>query len=502
MTIHRFVLLHFQLFLFISPYFASEKKTLRPNEYILGHQLQERLHRLSKITEDKTKPGTTRPYLSDAGTAARTLLLEIARESGATTSYIDGVGNVYAEFSCICQNYSHATISANTCNAEGKRQSLLLGSHFDSVASGGKWDGIYGIIAAYSVAQILQPRLCHLPFDIGVVAFDDEEGASPYGVTNFGARAFTSTLNLSRDVKHLEAFIKRFSTVFQNRGIMPTLEHVEAQVQSSAFTNLKEQLVAFIELHIEQGPILQSTKQPVAVVSAIAGQTRMSVSWKGERGHAGTVPMMFRKDALAAAAEGVTIIEQIAKSKENLVATVGKLDVYDSGTNIVSGFTSMSVDVRSEKDYIRSKTVQEIIQQLTQLSLKRSVNVSIEITHNVDAVQMTPWVSDLLDSALISDGNEKIRLMSGAGHDTQYLAQVTDVGMLFVACEGGISHAPDEFVSEEDAYAGALALLNAVEAIAWQKRMETIPVRSSSACGLSQQVDCMHKTHVMNQSLA
>lgn len=442
------------------------------------------------VTEDEARPGTTRPYLSNASMAARELLLEMATESGASKSYIDGVGNVYAQFSCTSQKNSCTTNTTGTCTTQHKRQILLLGSHFDTVASGGMWDGAYGIVAAYSVAQILRPRLCHLPFDIGVIAFDDEEGASPYGVTNFGARAFTSTLNFERDVMHREAFVKRFSTVFQNRRVGPTMEDVEAQVRASAFAFPKESIVAFIELHIEQGPVLQQMKQSVAAVSAIAGQTRMSVAWKGERGHAGTVPMRYRKDALAAAAEGVVVVENIARSNAKLVATVGKLDVYGSGSNIVSGYTSMSIDVRSEDDFTRSKAVEDITQQLTKLSTRRGVNVSIKVTHDVDAVQMTPWLSDILASVLVNNETKKHKLISGAGHDTQYLAQVTDVGMLFVRCKDGISHAPDEFVNEEDEYAGALTLLNAVEALAHKEETDPTPILDRPY-GVSQQVEHM-----------
>lgn len=438
-------------------------ESVRPHHVTLSRQLYERLQELSAITENPMKVGTTRRYLSDAGIVARGSLLKMARESGATTRYVDAVGNVHARFSCIGD-------MLKSSKGEKKRRVLLLGSHFDSVQSGGMWDGAYGVVAGLAVAEILRPKLCHFPFDIEVVAFDDEEGASSYGVTNLGARAYTSSLNLTQDVLHLDQFLSRFSTVFGEDGVTLTADDVNSCIQASAVKNDDSSIVAFLELHIEQGPVLERARKSVGVVSTIAGQTRMIVQWSGERGHAGTVPMGLRRDALAAAAEGILFVEHVGKQeigeKQALVTTVGNIQVLNGGGNIISGFTSMTVDIRSTDDAVRMQAVRQIMREFQEISIRRKVDVSIEVTNDVNAVHMTPWISDILAEVVSNGSTGATRLMSGAGHDTQFLARITDVGMLFVRCRHGISHSPEEFVSMDDAYEGAVALLHAVDSIA------------------------------------
>lgn len=369
------------------------------------------------------------------------------------SAHIDPVGNIIGDLSCrTVSNHSHST-----------RPLLLLGSHYDSVPSAGVWDGMYGLLSSIAVTHILHPRICSLPFDIRVVGFDDEEGASPYGVTNFGSKALSSSLHLQSDVRHLDALRSRFNVVFPSSH-MHTLE---ARVEAAKLKPSHRRLVAFLELHIEQGPVLEARGLPVGVVTAIAGQTRLSVTWRGTSSHAGTVPMPHRRDALAAAAEAVSHIERVAHGTKGLVATVGQLSVSPGATNVVPGHVVMTVDIRAQIDSVRERAMRKITRRLEEVSKQRGVGVEVETVHHVPAVQMSPWVTDVLKNVV----GKEASLVSGAGHDAQFMTRVTNVGMLFVRCRDGISHSPDEFVDEEDAYRGAEALLNAVEAIA--KREES-----------------------------
>lgn len=467
---------------------------------IFRTELLRRINRLSEITEDPGQPGVTRPYLSDAGTTARAELEGMMRTSGLS-AWTDAVGNVFGDARCI----THHNETIREGSRGKKRGLLLMESHLDSVRRGGKWDGVYGVLAGIAVAQAFahgrdDGGVCELPFDLRVAAFDDEEGASPYGVTNFGARAFAGLLNVSADVQDKRGLAQRFARVFSKREQRdendlnggsddegrPRREEewergVGARV-SNAQAREDETYVAALELHIEQGPILEAQGRSVTAVSAIAGQTRLRVQWTGSRGHAGTTPMGtdLRRDALAGAAEGVLLVEQVATSlnpgsddsRQAVVATVGKLDVVDGGTNVIAGDVSMSVDVRAGQDAARAQAIEQITSGLHRIAARRALSVSIRTEHDVDAIQMSPWLTLVLQRAAAYTSHHPLHalpspLVSGAGHDMQFVARVVPhVGMLFVRCRHGISHSPNEFVHPDDAHRGVVALYRAVQSIA------------------------------------
>lgn len=457
----------------ISSHISSSHSLISSDyEQILRKTLLERVRLLASITEHPSSPGITRPYFSLAGTRARSLLFQMMLESGLSAR-IDPVGNVFGDVRCLS---SPLTFDLHMHDNRGV---VLLASHFDTVPHGGMWDGTYGVLASIAVAQTLKPYICDLPFDLQVAAFDDEEGASGFSVTNVGARAFAGLLNLSSDVIDAPAFAARFASVFNlnvSKSSFPTsfVDAVSARVNSAAASNsIERPYIAGLELHIEQGPTLQETGHAVAAVSAIAGQTRLRVVWTGTRGHAGTIPMSNRKDALSTAAKGVLLVEATARSVANwnngnedktgrhIVATVGKLDVVNAGTNVIAGKVRMSVDIRAAEDDVRIDAVKSITEGFYKIGHDSGVYVEVEVVHEVQAVHMSPWITKVLEGAVDSPD----LLVSGAGHDTQFMAEVMDVGMLFVRCRDGISHSPDEFVDEEDAYRGSIALLQAVQGL-------------------------------------
>lgn len=455
----------------------------QPEKQILHTELIERIHLLASITENPGSEGTTRTFLSDAGNTARQALMVMMRASGLVAR-VDAVGNVFGDARCYGEK-------------DNKRKIMLLSSHFDTVNSGGMWDGSYGVLAAIAVTQTIVPRICSFPFDIRVAAFDEEEGASSYGATNFGSRAFAGVLSVANDVRDTSILARRFelmlgknikaedivdynnvgsnickplNTSSSGTGVQSDTSAIENRLHAARFSDA-DHFVAALELHIEQGPILENTGHSVAAVVAIAGQTRLTLHWSGTRGHAGTVPMAARRDALAAAAQAVTLVELVGRNDStDLVTTVGRFDVLNAGSNIISGEVSMSVDVRAAKDEEREQAVTAIINGAHDIAIKRGISVRADITHSIEAVPMSPWLVNVLSEVV----DAPTPLVSGAGHDTQFLSHISDVGMLFVRCQGGVSHSPHEFVLEEDAYKGALAMLQAVESVARRINVENL----------------------------
>lgn len=387
------------------------------------------------------------------------------------SAHIDGAGNVVGRLSC---------------PSAGPRRALSLGSHFDSVRGGGVWDGSYGVLAAVAVAKVVAKRklgVCGLPFDITVFAFDDEEGNNHFGTTNFGAKSVAGAHELPADV---EPLLEQYKMVFPEVAGEKDLRGAVADRVRSAAVD-RNSLLGFIEVHIEQGPVLERLGASVGVVNAIAGQTRLSVTFSGASGHAGTVPMPGRRDALAAAARAVTLVEEVGRkgAEGSVVATVGMLSVLPGSSNVIPGKVTMSVDIRAPQDDVREAAVKEILSGVEQIGREREVGVDVVKRHEVAAVGMSSWLLGLLEgvagapsgvpgcvrencSASFEQGKEaeSVVLTSGAGHDTQFMARITDVAMMFIKCRGGVSHHVDEHVDEKDARQGAWALLRAVDAVA------------------------------------
>lgn len=393
-----------------------------------------RIDELATISASPTE--LTRLYLSPQHRRAADLLLGWIREAGMAAR-MDAAGNV-------CGRY------------EGERPglpALLLGSHFDSVRNAGKWDGPLGLLTAIACVAELNRRSTRLPFAIEVVGFGDEEGARfPLALT--GSRAFAGTLpEGALNARDTDGISLR--DAFVAFGLDP--EHIGAAAR------IRSEFLGYVELHIEQGPVLELEGEAVGVVTAISGATRLSVQIEGQAGHAGTVPMRLRRDALAGAAECVFAIEQFCRMDDSLVGTVGYLNALPGATNVIPGFSSFTVDIRTVSDEHRRRAVADIVKRIESIAERRRLKALVAVTHETPTVACAPWLRNQIADAIRAQSERVIELPSGAGHDGMAVNGIADIAMIFVRCRGGISHNPAEHVEPADVAAGARVLLRVIE---------------------------------------
>jgi allantoate deiminase len=322
----------------------------------------------------------------------------------------------------------------------GGDATLLLGSHLDSVRDAGRYDGPLGVMVAIAAVQRLHDRRSRLPFAIEVVAFVDEEGLR-YGTTYLGSRAMSGAFD-SAVLSRADAQGVTMADAIRAFGGDP--DRVAEDRRDG------DQLLGYVEVHIEQGPVLEGRDLPVGIVSSIAGQSRLRLTFAGEAAHAGTTPMNRRKDALAAAAELVLGVEAEARAADGLVATVGQLAVRPGAANVVPGEATLSLDVRHAGDAVRLEQVQRMLQLARDIATRRGVSVTSDRIAENQSVPCSLRLTALLAQAVRSRGGPAVTLPSGAGHDAVVMSGLTDVAMLFVRCKGGVSHHPAESVAEED----------------------------------------------------
>jgi allantoate deiminase len=317
--------------------------------------------------------------------------------------------------------------------------SLLLGGHLDTVRDAGKYDGTLGVLVGIACVERLRASAA-APFAVEVVAFADEEGVR-FHTAYLGSWAFAGTLDpalLARtdeDGVTLEEAIRSF-------GGDPAA--------AVAGGDGGDRPLGFVEVHIEQGPVLEAAGLPVGVVAAIAGQTRLALTFAGEAGHAGTVPMARRRDALCAAAEFVLAVERIGRTTDGLVATVGQLTAEPGASNVIPGNVRLTLDVRHADDAVRREAVDAILEQTRTIAQTRGVSLAFANRSDARAVTCDPALAARLEEAVSASGYPVRRLVSGAGHDAVALSARTPVAMLFVRCAGGVSHNPAESVTVED----------------------------------------------------
>jgi hydantoinase/carbamoylase family amidase len=322
--------------------------------------------------------------------------------------------------------------------ARDGRPPFVLGSHLDTVPDAGRYDGVLGVLVGLAAVERLAARGERLPFPVEVAAFADEEGAR-FGVAYLGSAVYAGLF----EPAWLHLVDESGTTVtdaLRALGDDPdALPHA-----------LRPTLAGYLEVHIEQGPVLEHEDLPVGVVTAISGRTRASIGLRGHAGHAGTLPMRWRHDALAAAAEAVLAVEEIGGREDGLVATVGTLSVEPGAANVVPGGATFSLDVRHVDDRARGRAVAEMREVISRIAAMRQVELDWEVLQETSAVAMAPWLRERLAEATEANGLRAASLVSGAGHDAVVLARVCDVAMLFVRCAGGISHDPRESVDELD----------------------------------------------------
>lgn len=378
----------------------------------------------------------TRPFASPAMRKVNETVAQWMRNAGMSVQQ-DAIGNLIGRY------------EAQSADTKGTKI-LLLGSHLDSVRDAGKYDGPLGVMIALACVERLHTRNERLPFAIEVLGFADEEGLR-YHSAYIGSKAMTGTFD--PEALHL----------IDDDGIAmaDAIRAFGGNPDPAALQNARwrrDELLAYCEVHIEQGPVLEAQKLPVGIVSAIAGQKRISVHFTGEAGHAGTVPMALRHDALCAAAEFILAVESLAQNIPGLVATVGQINVQPSASNVISGQVTLSLDVRHQSDTVLEQACQQLEECARQVGQVRHVSSNWHMLQEHAAVPCSPHVTELLAQAIGDIAYPLLSIPSGAGHDAAILSNLTDMGMLFVRCRGGISHNPAEAVTTEDV-AIAIAVL-------------------------------------------
>jgi hydantoinase/carbamoylase family amidase len=390
---------------------------------------------LATISEE---PGRiTRTYLTAQHREAGELIMGWMREAGMD-AHFDALGNVVGRY------------AASNPGAPV----VLTGSHMDSVVNAGRYDGLFGILSPIACVRDLYVRGVRLPFVFEIVAFGDEEGVR-FGVSMIGSRALAGRFDHG-------ALERRDANGVTMREALHAFGGDAEAISSLARTNI----AAYVESHIEQGPVLLGEGLPVGVVTSIAGGSRVKVRVEGLAGHAGTVPMPARRDALAAAAEMTLAIEShCARAPDTLVGTVGKLVVQGGGAiNVIPGEVEFTVDLRSGDDAKRKAALVAVEAQCRAIAKRRSVTITWEPFFELAAAPCDPRLQAQWAASIAAHGVAPRFLPSGAGHDAMEFAAVAPIAMLFVRCgEGGISHNPKETLAVEDAELATSVFLHFLE---------------------------------------
>jgi beta-ureidopropionase / N-carbamoyl-L-amino-acid hydrolase len=396
----------------------------------VGQRLVQWADQLAAITEEK---GTvTRTFLTPQHRAAAELVMQWMRAAGMQAS-MDAVGNAVGRYDA----------------ARANAPALLIGSHLDTVRNAGRYDGILGVLTPIACVAALSARGERLPFAIEVIGFADEEGVR-FQSTLLGSRAVAGTFERTVLDRKDEAGITMREAMLAF-GLDP------ARIGTAA--RRRDAVLGYIELHIEQGPVLEAENLPVGIVTSIAGVTRATFEVVGEAGHAGTVPMKLRHDAMAAAAEIMIAIENRARENPALVATVGQITAQPGAVNVIPGRVKFSLDLRSPDDATRLAAYADIVALAHAIGRRRGVGIGLDRSFESAAVACSAWLMVELERAVATMALPRRRLPSGAGHDAMAMAALTDIGMIFVRCKGGISHNPAESITADDAETGARVLM-------------------------------------------
>jgi allantoate deiminase len=323
---------------------------------------------------------------------------------------------------------------------DGDRRTLLLGSHLDTVRDAGRYDGMLGVLVAIACVERLRDRGRSLPYALEVLAFADEEGVR-FGTGYLGSSVVAGRFD-GADLRRRDSAGVTLADAVRAFGDDP--DGLTSAGRDPA------DLIGYYEVHIEQGPALEAAGVPLGVVGAIAGQSRARIAFTGEAGHAGTVPMALRRDALSAAAEFVSAVEAVARAHDDAVATVGELEVQDGASNVVPGRVVLSLDVRHAADAVRESVAAELFDRADAIANARSVVLEWDVVQETRAVDCSTWMTELVAEAVAACGQPVVRLTSGAGHDAVMLSTIAPIAMLFVRCAGGVSHNPAESVTAED----------------------------------------------------
>lgn len=381
-----------------------------------------RIQQLAAISEDRA--GVTRTFGTPAFLQGRALVCSWLEAAGLATRF-DGIGN----------------LRARLLSPDPAAKTFVLASHIDTVVNAGKFDGPLGVLMALDLLEQLIARQMSLPFHIELIAFSDEEGVR-FHTTYLGSKVVAGSFDRTWLARPDAGGI----TLARALEVM---EADAAQIAADAIP--AADWLGYFEMHIEQGPVLWERNIPVALVTAIAGQMRVELTFRGMAGHAGTVPMAMRQDALCAAAEFVLIAEQFALTHgQGLVATVGKLNLSNAASNVIPGEVTCSLDLRSP-DAAQLTAACEALKTYTEaIARQRHVTLSWHLIQQTAPVDCDGRLNDLLAAAIAGAGHEVVALVSGAGHDAVPISAVAPATMMFIRCYKGISHNPLENVELAD----------------------------------------------------
>lgn len=403
----------------------------------LGRRVMAMIEDLAQYTDE---PGRlTRLYLSDAHRRAADATLRLMQAAGLDT-YIDALGSVVGRIE----------------GANPDAPALLIGSHIDSVVDAGRYDGNLGVVLGIVLIEALKQQGLAPACPLEIVAFGDEENVR-----------FPTNLSTS------QALAGRFNPAWLDGRDQDGITLRDALIRfggdpagAAALARDPTRYRGYLEVHIEQGPLLEAKGLPVGIVSAINGITRARCAVTGEAGHAGTVPMNMRRDALAAVAEMIGIVERAGSTRTDTVATVGAAQVQPGAINVIPARVDFTLDARSPDDAVRLAMVQDIVTECQAAAQRRGVTFVIEPFMESPATPMDKRLIGTLEEAVRHLGIEPLHLPSGAGHDAVAMAHLCPSAMLFVRCKGGISHNPAESITVEDADVAVRVLIEAVKRIA------------------------------------
>jgi allantoate deiminase/N-carbamoyl-L-amino-acid hydrolase len=400
----------------------------------IGATIMEWAEEIGAWSEDEG--ALTCTYMTDAHRRTADQIAHWMREAGMH-AHIDAVGNVVGRY----------------LSTDPQAKTLMTGSHYDTVRNGGKYDGREGILLPIAIVKHLHEKGETLPFHFEIIGFSEEEGVR-FKSTFLGSNAIIGQFDLN-----LLNLTDRDGVSM--RDVLSQAGHDVTAIPKIARD--PSDLLGYVEVHIEQGPVLLNRDLPVGIVTSIAGSSRYLVSLKGVASHAGTTPMSMRKDAAAAAAEIILYVEQRCSQDQHasLVGTVGQLQVPNGSTNVIPGACVLSLDIRAARDDVRDAAVEDVLKKIEEITQRRSVDATIEKTVSAPAAPCAGWLMQQLAAATERTGVQPFELASGAGHDAMTIAKMTDVAMLFTRCgNGGISHNPLETMTADDAEVSAQILLD------------------------------------------
>jgi len=385
------------------------------------------------LISEAAPPVVTRIVFTPADMRARVWLIDHCRAAGLAVRQ-DAVGNTFARW----QGSDHAAAAVGT------------GSHLDAIPNAGKYDGVVGVLGGLEAIRALQRAGFHPQNSIELLLFTSEE-PTRFGIGCLGSRLLSGALSADAARKLIDSNAEPLDEVRRKAGLSGKLE--EVQMPGGYYK-------AFLELHIEQGPVLERERVPLGIVTRIAAPASARISIEGEGGHAGTVLMADRRDALCAASELILATENAARTSSSIdtVATVGMCEVFPGAINSIPSLVRISVDVRDTDLARRDGVMCALETTAKQISERRSLSIRIEMLNADAPAECAPGVIDALSASCRKHGQKFLPMISRAYHDSLFMVRIAPVAMLFIPCRNGYSHRPDEYASIEDIARGALVL--------------------------------------------